>query len=484
MDTFPDARSLCPPKGEDRSIHSLLPFKVALVLQLGIQEGFRVYRSMLGLPASFRIHPKRIESLRAFATSHSASFSEIFPSGEPFDLAPPKVIGPNDKRALTGTARSFFTTCLPDATIHGHSSLIHVNGTPLLDYEGNELLQFDDYLELDPCVFYARGDVAWVISNDGGDVPVNEEGAYVSVAGADTEYRSTAEYLFGEENFYSRPGVVEIDEAFGSLIGPHSPHFGHWLWEYLPKYLTAVLSGALPAVPVLINECMGPTTRDALHLLLPRGAKIIEVPFAPIRVKRLWWAPSLMYEPYFEKMNEKYTGPDHRCFPPARMLPALLEMGKRAEAVCLKDAGPERIFLARPDDLSRKLLNSAAIQALAKARGFLVVYPEELSFLEQVRLVRGARFVLGPEGSAHYLTFFSRPGTKQCILNHPFTLDVLNFTYLVEQIGVDVTLFTGPALKLNNEPGYPTYGFVHYADYEIDEEHFASFLEEWLDAGS
>lgn len=51
-----------------------------------------------------------------------------------------------------------------------------------------------------------------------------------------------------------------------------------------------------------------------------------------------------------------------------------------------------------------------------------VVYPEDMPFIEQVRLLRNAQYVVGPEGSAMFLLFFARPGTKLCILNHTYTV--------------------------------------------------------------
>ena len=54
----------------------------------------------------------------------------------------------------------------------------------------------------------------------------------------------------------------------------------------------------------------------------------------------------------------------------------------------------------------------------------------------------------------------------------------------MEAAGVDVTLFTGPALKLNNELGYPHFGLPQYADYAVDISEFASFLDSWLETAS
>ncbi|MBV8155854.1 MAG: glycosyltransferase family 61 protein [Candidatus Eremiobacteraeota bacterium] len=345
---------------------------------------------------------------------------------------------------MRGQARSFYVTCIADARVHAHSQFVRVGDIPLVDYEGDELTTFDDYVQLDPLVFHCEGETAWMIEDE--------------------------------------RRVIEIEEAFAPLIGPHATHFGHWIWEYLPKYVTATASGSLPRVPVLINDVMPEQLRDALYFLLPDDVEVIEIPYAPIHVKRLWYAPALTHEPFFENVNERYPGPDHRCTVPARFRPFLTSLQRHADAAVPLATGIDRVYLARRDDLPRKLLNRRSVEALVRSRGFTVIYPEDHPFLDQVRLLRHARFVVGPEGSGIYLSFFSRPGSKLCVLNHPFTHDLLNFCYIVQQNDIDVTLFTGPAIRLNNEPGYPNFGFPHYADYEIDTTAFADFLDEWLEA--
>jgi Glycosyltransferase 61 len=437
-----DARALLPPPGE-RSNYHMARFKRALVDQFEVEEAVRIYREMLELTDQWSAERKPIVGLRDFALRNSLHFAEIYPSGERFDIPPPTVIGPSDAQRLAGVARSFFVCCLPDAVVRERSAFIQVGDVLLLDCEGAELDSVDDQLELDPYVFHVRGREAWAI----------EDGC----------------------------AVVELDEAFGSLIGPHSPAFGHWIWEYLPKYITALASGTLPNVPILINHGMPHTHLEALRLLVPAGTEIIVVPATTrVLVKRLWCAPTLMYAPLWEIANERYSDPNFLCFPPARFGATISAMGNCARSICPNGAEGRRLYIARDERQVRRLLNRVEIENVVRARGFDIYYPQEHSFLEQVRTIRSSSFIVGPEGSAMYSGFFASPGAKICILNHPFTHDVLTYTYLLQEVGLDVTIFTGPALRLNNEAGWPNYGHRQYADYELDERAFAEFLDEWL----
>jgi hypothetical protein len=119
-------------------------------------------------------------------------------------------------------------------------------------------------------------------------------------------------------------------------------------------------------------------------------------------------------------------------------------------------------------------VNVAAIEAAARERGFSIVYPEDLDFAEQVRLVRQARFITGPDGSAiYFLSWFAQPGTKLCSLTHDHTIGLPVLTGLLSAVGIDVTILTGPRVQI--DPEYPD-----FADYTIDEAGFCEFLDQWL----
>src|SRR5262249_10770211 len=132
-------------------------------------------------------------------------------------------------------------------------------------------------------------------------------------------------------------------------------------------------------------------------------------------------------------------------------------------------------FLARRPDQTRKLVNYAAIETIAAARGFAIVYPQDLSFAEQYNLMRGARHLLGPEGSAFYLAYFLREGSKAAILNHSITEPQTLDADLHRARGVDLTVLTGPIDQPAEAPGW-----AHHASYSIDEATLTAFLDVWL----
>jgi capsular polysaccharide biosynthesis protein len=417
----------------------LMRAKRALVDGLGVAPGFALYKQLIERPDHAEIHCKRLVNLRDAARNRLGAFRDTAPAGEPFLIPSPKMIGKGDRRPVIGDMRSMFVACLIDARVRSRSYVIEVDDMAILDYEGEELTRVDQQLEFDPPVFEATPEAVWIMAPKG-------EAAELNIA-----------------------------EAF-SLLGFYADQFGHWMLEHLPRYLAASLSGALPRVPVLIEAEMPKTHRQALELMVPDGVEIIELPpFATARVRRLWYAPSPKYCRVGELYNERFKW-EYFATPPGRFTPLIQEMVGRADRATARPTGADRVFLGRKS-ANHQLVNHAAIAAAAQARGFQIVYPERLDFAEQVRLLRHARFVVGPSGSAMYLAFFARPETKLCLLT--YVEDVLatqaEMTGVFNAIGLDVTVLTGACTRRDNS--YPW-----NSDFEIEEEAFCRFLDIWLNS--
>jgi len=434
------------PLPDDCNIFYLSYVKDMLARQFGIDEGFRIYREQLSPAKSMnrarpqRIEARRVAEIREAARAEAEFFSEVHPSGETFAIAPPHVVGEGDRHPLAGTARSSYVACLRNVRIHGRSTVLGLDTGPALDYERFELRETKDRWNVDHYIFHAEHDVArWIA--------------------------------------FDQP-IVEIDEAFGSLLGTSSTSWGHWLGDYVPKFVLAVHSGQLPHVPVLIDAGLPQTHRQALELIMPEGTEIIEIsPEWEVRVRRLWYAPSLGYAPLLPHFNPTFFW-DKFCTVPARWTPILAAMGRAADSLPQIEGPGERIYLSRKPYRWTKLLNGDAIESIARSRGFAILYPEDYPLPELARYVRNASFVIGPVGSQMVNAYFAKPGTRVCYLTHPFLMGA--WPYPLRAAGVDVTMFIGPATNVNDAPEPPTFGYPHHADYQVDPVCFTGFLDEWL----
>ncbi|MBV9150631.1 MAG: glycosyltransferase family 61 protein [Alphaproteobacteria bacterium] len=418
------------------NLYLLMKFKQALAAEFGIPDGFAVYRNTVARHRDTCLETRAICRHLDFARVRAAAFSEIASGGERFVVDPPAVIGVGNHRPLAAETRSFYVACLPEVRIGGRSEVVHADRSALIDFQGAELARIDDELEFDPAIFSATRDtISTIVPN-------------------------------------RAPGAIEVDEAF-TLLGAHTDFFGHWMWEYLPRYVAARLSGALPPVPLLIDAHIPRSHRQALDLLLDARVPIVEIPaFAEISVRRLWCASNLTYMPLHERMNQRFRT-EYVASPPDRYAPVIEELNRRADDVLGGAAGPPRVFLARRDFRHRRLVNRHKIENLASERGFVVAYPENLDFIDQVRLVRGARYIIAPEGSALFLAYFAPPGLRLCILNHQETEGLAIYNGLLRGRRAQITALTGPQVRKHHERS-------NYADYEIDERGFKAFLDEWV----
>jgi hypothetical protein len=121
-------------------------------------------------------------------------------------------------------------------------------------------------------------------------------------------------------------------------------------------------------------------------------------------------------------------------------------------------------------------VNHLEIEAMAAEAGFAIVYPEDLDFIDQASLLRSARFVIGPEGSALSLCAFLNSGARVCVLNHQETEGLALYNGGGDLNDDYLTLITGPRVgsHLNSQD----------VDYRVERTSSGGFLTEWASASN
>jgi hypothetical protein len=412
----------------------MLFMKQALA-DLPIAEAFSCFVETLQLSPTCRLDYKSFAATRAAAEAGGSFFRELEPAGEGFVNVPARVLGDNDSRVIAGSKRSLYLACFDDVAVRGRSQLIERPERILLDYDGDERARIDDEVELDAAIFRGDRDGAWTISD------------------------ASCEPL-------------RVQECF-SLLGPNSFAFGHWIADFLPRYWIARESGCLPDVPILIDQGMARQHRQILEMLVPAGTRIIEIePMRRVEVDRLWFAPTFFYAPIYPRFNARFRY-DFVAAPPDRFQKIFRQMLACLTAGGEADGGCDKIYLARKPGSRRKLINHRAIETVAVQAGFELLYLEDLDFPDQLRRIRQAKYLAGPEGSAFFMGFFARPRTHVLILNHPHTEYLTTVTALLDALDVDCTVLTGPFRRVDPDD------YLHHSDYEIDPDRFSRVLEDW-----
>lgn len=414
-------------------------FKQALVARLGPEAAFPLARAELRLPGLDRLRRCRLVSI-ADRVSAGAGHRP-WPRGHDASLPAPTVVGVAPEPPLPYHARTPWLACLDDVVLRGRSDLLlHGDDELLIDAEAGEYDPAQDNLEFDPAVLQAGQDEAWVMA----------------------------------------PERVRLqhDEAL-AVCGAYAPDFGHWLLDYLPRLALARLAGWPGGMPVLVDATLPATVREALPALLPTGTPVVEVPnFQPVRVRRLWTAAHPIHFGLFPS-DDAPAHPRH-LFPPGQAAMLFRELRRLTDAATGAPTGADRLYLARRPERRKRLVNHEQIEALVDRHGFRRVYPEDLGLLEQIRLVRHARFIVAPEGSNSLLALLASAGARTCIFGPPTTRQLTLLSVLAREQGIDPVLFVGPAAT--DSPGHtdhPTWSF--WNDYRIDAQAFEAFLAGWLD---
>jgi capsular polysaccharide biosynthesis protein len=410
--------------------------KRALVRRLGPLGAYPVAVRELNLPDAEQLVAMPVGNLYENA-KRSPDFRLLRSGGERFRQPEPHVIGSSIRQPMWGRSRSAWLASFEDVTVRSRSNLLHLKGAVLVDREMHEAVAFEDNPEYDPAILHAERDVFWTMQ------PVNPR--------------------------------LQLDEAF-MLSGSHTIDFGHWLTECLPRLGMALEAGWSGGMPVLIDERIPRTIRAALPALLPRGSPLVEIPYmATVHVKKLWTVPNPMFVGFYptqffmETWDQQAPHAQSFCSALEAFLDSLpFEYSQRVPGV-------ERLYLARRPGKKKALRNYAEIEDAMQSLGFARVYPEDLSFAQQVQTIRSADFIVAPEGSNNLLALFATPGTRLCTLNPPYTHPLTDVNALLAQRGVMMQVFTGPA--------HPTDEFCPFWwDYEIDAAALTDFTRNWLAA--
>lgn len=363
----------------------------------------------------------------------ASEYTEFYRGGRQLTMAAPRIIGPGHCDEVTGTGRTVFLASFEDARVQAASSAFELRGELLFDYQGHEIDR-------------------------------------IAVESHADEFVSDAGHVFALRPERNVP-TLEIPEAL-SLVGSTARRFGHWIIEYLLRWATAGERSELKNVPVLIDERLPPSHRQALEYFSEGRAQIVVVPAeVTVQVGKLWTVANWIYVPIYWK-NEQAIDVRFLVWPTIEVAERYRRLARRIDRELDEAAGPKRIFLARRETLHRKLMNIDSIQDIARAYGFQVCYPEDLDFREQVQLVRRSTHIMAPEGSALFLAVFARPGTRVCGFDHPFVEKAGFMATLFKELGIDAVLVTGECVRKDEL-------FSRFSDYVIDEANLQIVLDDW-----
>lgn len=240
-------------------------------------------------------------------------------------------------------------------------------------------------------------------------------------------------------------------------------HFGHTTTEMLAKvWGWRAAREADPAVKALLHA----NTRDVpaeweLALLEAAGVPREDLVYTrqPVQVERLVGATPMFGNP-------RYAHPD--------LVGIWAEIADRLEVGASIDV-PERIFVGRRPGGWRECVNAAEVEELFEGLGYTVVYPEDHSLADQVRLFRQTRAIAGFAGSGMFgLMWTAEP--KPVVLIASEAYPGRNEFLIAGLLGHDLAVAWSPAELRDPDTGRRRRGVE--APFRVDLERDGDFLRE------
>lgn len=233
--------------------------------------------------------------------------------------------------------------------------------------------------------------------------------------------------------------------AFGS----GATNWYHWLIEILPIVMLArALEPRWRDVPLLVpREILKISNFRATLELFSEGRPIV-----PLNVGRTYRVDRLIYIP------PPVFGPIHMrtgCWPEPADYRQNMDVMTRFRAEVLDQLGIRpgdgaggRVFLSR--SLGKRPYNAAEIERIAVDAGFDLVFPERLTFREQVQMMHDADCVVGPTGAAWANALFMRPGSRSLVWAMEAWGGACVFSNLALVSGSDMAYLTPPSVEAVN----------------------------------
>lgn len=203
-------------------------------------------------------------------------------------------------------------------------------------------------------------------------------------------------------------------EAGISLLGQNTTNYAHWLTETLPKLTVLDAFPQYDDFPLLVDGGLHRNIYDSISAVSGKKRQLILVErWQHARVRRLVCVSQPGYEPYIPHGLLNTGTP--------RIVNSFSAPALAALHAAVQDTRPppdprncEKIFLCRNDRSNnlRGLANSIDIEALLRKKGYILVDPAKLSFIEQVQACHAAKIIVTPIGAALANMIFASAGCQ------------------------------------------------------------------------
>jgi hypothetical protein len=221
-------------------------------------------------------------------------------------------------------------------------------------------------------------------------------------------------------------------------------NYGHWIVESLPRLAVVARHYGVAGLRFIVSDNASSAMRkvyaDSLAMMGIAPKCILPLPDEAYRIADVVYPTPMTVQPWVKS-------------------PAIVEILEALSRYAGSPTpAPERLFVSRNGWGGRTLLNEAAVLKVLDNKGFVVVQPETLSFVQQIQIFSRARQVIGTLGAALSNIAFAPTGVKLLALTTEQMCD--DFFWDL------VSLKGGQYISVHGRAAEPTRGM--HANFSID----------------
>lgn len=277
-------------------------------------------------------------------------------------------------------------------------------------------------------------------------------------------------YLVNQKVLIDIPKNEETIESGIMINGIASYNYYHWLLEFIPRLELINKLKKYSHIPFLVDQVCHdiPQLEESILLLKKHHQNIIFLePNKQYHVKNLVvpsytsWNVINLKKGITLRETDSIISPQTINFLRSNYLLKINKFHKIEK----------KIYISRAMGKNRKF-NEKEIRQVFLDRGFEIIYPEELTFLEQIETFSRAEVVAGATGAGLTNIFFApKSAIIICLVSQP--MDFTGFSNIAGLNNQNMIFLVGKSNKNNNHPYYQ-------ADFTIDPDRVAHAIDSIL----
>ena len=263
---------------------------------------------------------------------------------------------------------------------------------------------------------------------------------------------------------YNEP-IETIDEGI-MLIACCSYNFSHFHTEVLSKLCLINSINEYNNVPILIDEICLTTQQflEELEMLNKKGRKIISIKKGYVyNIKKLIYISDLGIYPF--QIKEGYLLKNKDC--------VINDIGIKLlnENLSIKSNIFRKIFISRRNTWNPRLENQDIVEQIFVENGYEIIFPEVMSFADQLKIFSEAEFLAGVYGSGFTNIIFTNKNAK-VICIQPKEIEWPWFSNLAGILGQQYYFLDA---ELSKETPFRYY----QNNFKLNEEYLRKFLKQF-----